>query len=178
MLPTERGRTWFARWHSTTPSVSAGAMSSGSVIFKRVSIIWKGFVVLHLIVQSNFFGTRYLSKLFDQFGFLLLLVKLPPHREAQLVRWHVPIPGDSSTRRFELVLSVELYYERTHLFVFCPGLALFTYPTVAVSGFWLPLLGECAPPPLAVGFGIDEGTLLCDRMPLDALQGLFGFTYA
>lgn len=122
------------------------------------------------------FYSNYLSKLFDQFGFLLLLVKLPPHREAQLVRWHVPVPGDSSTSKFKLVLSVKLDYERTHLFVFCPGLALFTYPTVAVSGFWLPLLGECAP--LAVGFGIDEGTLLCDRMPLDALHGLFGFTYA
>lgn len=41
MLATERGLTWFARWHKTTPSVSAGAMSDGKVIFRRDSIIWK-----------------------------------------------------------------------------------------------------------------------------------------
>lgn len=41
MLPTERGRTWFAKWHSTTPSVNADATSFGSVIFKRLSIAFR-----------------------------------------------------------------------------------------------------------------------------------------
>lgn len=139
MLPTERGRTWFARWHNTTPSVSAGAISSGRVIFKRVSIICRSCSISSV---SSFCLSN-------------------------------------SRRIVKLSLSVGTSrFQETVLFVFCPGLALFTYPTVAVSGFWLPLPTGEWPPPLVVGLGIEEGTLLCDRMPLDALQGLFGFTYA
>lgn len=41
MLPTDLGRTWFARWQSTTPSVSADARSFGNDIFSRLSIIWR-----------------------------------------------------------------------------------------------------------------------------------------
>ena len=36
---TARGRTWLARWHSTTPSASTPASCSGSDIFSRDSII-------------------------------------------------------------------------------------------------------------------------------------------
>lgn len=39
ILATDRGRTWFAKWHKTTPSVSADATSFGSDIFKRLSMI-------------------------------------------------------------------------------------------------------------------------------------------
>lgn len=38
MLPTDRGRTWLAKWHRTTPSVKAEPTSLGKVIFKRLSI--------------------------------------------------------------------------------------------------------------------------------------------
>lgn len=38
MLGTERGRTWLARWHRTTPSVRAAPRSLGSDTFNRDSI--------------------------------------------------------------------------------------------------------------------------------------------
>lgn len=40
ILATDRGFIWLARWHRTTPSVNAGARSSGKAIFSRVSIIY------------------------------------------------------------------------------------------------------------------------------------------
>ncbi|CAN7998379.1 unnamed protein product, partial [Ixodes pacificus] len=38
MLATERGRTWLARWQSTTPSISEGPSSGGKLTFSRLSI--------------------------------------------------------------------------------------------------------------------------------------------
>lgn len=38
MLGTERGRTWLARWHRTTPSVRAAPRSLGSDTFNRDSM--------------------------------------------------------------------------------------------------------------------------------------------
>lgn len=40
MLGTERGLTWLARWHSTTPSVRAAPKSLGSDTLRRASIFW------------------------------------------------------------------------------------------------------------------------------------------
>lgn len=38
MEATDRGRTWLAKWHNTTPSVNADARSFGNAIFNRLSI--------------------------------------------------------------------------------------------------------------------------------------------
>lgn len=39
ILATDLGRTWFAKWHKTTPSVNADATSFGNDIFNRLSIV-------------------------------------------------------------------------------------------------------------------------------------------
>lgn len=40
MLGTDRGRTWLARWHSTTPSVRAAPRSLGKDNLRRASMFW------------------------------------------------------------------------------------------------------------------------------------------
>jgi len=53
ILATDRGLTWFARWQRTTPSVNAGARSSGNAIFNLVSMCYYKYI-LDYIIKSLF----------------------------------------------------------------------------------------------------------------------------
>lgn len=46
---TDLGRTWLARWQSTTPSIKAAERSAGKDTFNLLSIICKVYIICLLI---------------------------------------------------------------------------------------------------------------------------------